>query len=301
MKQATRPRPESAALGRSIATPRRRTPPSSGHLRPLSLAPPRDGRHHRPVGGGNVHRRTPLTRSGGRDLALELPIRGSPPRRAGDRTTSCSVRYRRTAGVWWHASTLRLVSDMGHPARAEVEHSRGSTGRGIARALSAAEMRRKRHIEDAIGRRMPRISPRLIGRSRPALRRLHRGAPGHDATDCRALCVCPSVVGHRGGASDTPCSGESPCASCSARSCVVSRSQKRPRRRRVGPHRGGRRRSASRPMRSRSSSRRPPCVARPKIGWPRRLSVNGRGSWAGPGRSRRRRPRLRSVSSLRAS
>ena len=37
-----------------------------------------------------------------------------------------------TPGVWWHASTLRLVSDMGHPARAEVLDCRRRLRRSYA-------------------------------------------------------------------------------------------------------------------------------------------------------------------------
>ena len=94
MKEATRPCPESADVGLSIATPRRRTPPSSGHLRPLSLAASR-WPCHRPVGGGNVHRRTPATRKRRRETqAPELQFVTRRSTCGGYRTSSGGVRSR---------------------------------------------------------------------------------------------------------------------------------------------------------------------------------------------------------------
>ena len=37
------------------------------------------------------------------------------------------------AGVWWHASTLRLVSDIGHPVRDDMRGADRRRERGLGR------------------------------------------------------------------------------------------------------------------------------------------------------------------------
>jgi hypothetical protein len=89
------------------------------------------------------------------------------------------------AGVWWHASTLRLVSDMGHPVRDEMPRFRQPEGRVTARALSAARGIRHRRFEGALrdgdrcvlGRAVSDNDTGRLKRGLPALRGCHRRAP----------------------------------------------------------------------------------------------------------------------------
>ena len=54
-------------------------------------------------------------------------------------------------GVCWHASPLRLVSDMGHPVRAiEVQPWRQPAGRATARGSSATSGVLHRRFSDAL-------------------------------------------------------------------------------------------------------------------------------------------------------
>ena len=70
-----------------------------------------------------------------RNTEVEIPFVAAP---APERTRDFGqVAKRHRAGVWWHASTLRLVSDMGHPVKKAVfEQSRAPKFGVIARALS---------------------------------------------------------------------------------------------------------------------------------------------------------------------
>ncbi len=59
-------------------------------------------------------------------------------------------RGHRSTGDRWHASTLRLVSDMGHPVRAELQRVSPPERRVIARVFSAVRGILDRHIEDTV-------------------------------------------------------------------------------------------------------------------------------------------------------
>jgi hypothetical protein len=70
-------------------------------------------------------------------------------------------------GVWWHASTLRLVSDVGHPVRAlEVQPWRQPAGRATARALSVTSGILHRRFVDTHSESASRIRGRAFADSR---------------------------------------------------------------------------------------------------------------------------------------
>ena len=69
--------------------------------------------------------------------APELPIGISLPTSGDDQTITPDVRSCHRAGVWWHASTLRLVSDIGHPVGADMPRGDGCGRRHYECSLSA--------------------------------------------------------------------------------------------------------------------------------------------------------------------
>ena len=92
---------------------------------------------------------------------------------AGSTLTVGDWRARLRAGVWWHACTLRLVSDMGHPVRAQLHCQFEPTCALTARALSATGCRCPGHSLEGWLRRSA---------SRAALR---RGVVRRRWTSCR--------------------------------------------------------------------------------------------------------------------